>query len=96
MTTTQTATTAIATIAGAKAHLVPSRVLVEDLEIQEPAGWSVRNGRNVRRWKTTTLAAGTTVYGAPLCGTTRTNGDVTWSNHIVLAETVTCAKCLAL
>lgn len=88
-------TTAIATIAGAKAHIVPSKVLSEDLEVQEAAGWTFKNGRNVRKWKTRVIPAGTTVYGAPICGTTRTNGEVQWQNHIVLADEVTCTKCLS-
>lgn len=93
--TTTTAPLAIATIAGQKAHLVPTRVLTEDLEQQIAAGWSFQGGRNVRKFKTVTIPAGTTVYGAPVCGTTRTNGAITWQNNIVPADAVTCTKCAA-
>lgn len=91
-----TTATAIATIAGKKSHIVPSRVLAQDLEQQVATGWAFQGGRNVRKFKTVVIPAGTTVYGAPLCGTTRTNGAITWDNHIALADEVTCAKCQKL
>ena len=87
--------TAIATIAGQKAHLVEVRVLAEDLVQEVVTGWrySPSRGRNVPKVKEVRIPAGETVYGAPICGTTRTNGTLTWSNNIVLADEVTCEKC---
>lgn len=94
--TTQTHTeTAIATIAGKKAHIVPTRILTEDIENVVAAGWKFEGGMNVRKWKTVVITAGTRVYGNPICGTTRTNGSITWDNNIRVADTVTCAKCAA-
>lgn len=86
---------AIATIAGAKAHRITARTLLEDAETEQFVRMGYKGGQWTEITKTTTLPEGTTLYFYTACGTTRSAGNWrVYRNDYRPADEVTCTKCL--